>query len=88
MGGKEKKETREWSNWILFYFFKIALLKHILKKISTFTFGAWSFHLDYIQFTPSEGLKGFKKSDHQVCGPWKKTIFHGPTSKVHGVTGP
>ena len=43
----------------LFIFYKTALLEHILKKNSTFTFGAWSFVLAHIRFTPSEGPKGF-----------------------------
>ena len=40
-------------------FSKLSVLGHILKKISTFTFGAWSFLLVHIRFTPDEEPKGF-----------------------------
>ena len=53
----------------------------IKNKIRTLTFGARSFLLVSIVFTPSEGPKGFvnwfsEKSDHK-----KKAIFHGPWSQ-------
>jgi hypothetical protein len=43
----------------LFCFFQIYLFGAYIKEMSTFTFGAWSFLLVHIQFTPSEGPKGF-----------------------------
>ena len=48
---------REWSN-LVFFSFKNAHLG-IYQKISTFTFGAWSFLLVHNWFTPSEEPKGF-----------------------------
>ena len=41
------------------FYFESALFGHMLKKISTFIFSAWSFLLVHIQFTPSEGPKDF-----------------------------
>ena len=58
--GEEKmkiREKKEWSNLILFQ--NCPIWTYIEEKISTFTFGAWSFLLVHIWFTPSEGHKGF-----------------------------
>ena len=43
--------TREDKRIIKLKIFKIALFEHILKKINTFTFGAWSHLLLHIRFT-------------------------------------
>jgi hypothetical protein len=43
----------------LFYFLKIALFGHILQNSTHLFYGARSFLLVHIQFTPSEGPKGF-----------------------------
>ena len=78
-------KTREDKIMIILEFFlllKISLFGHIL-KITTFTFGAQSFLLVHIQFTLSEGPKGFFQeivfSDHKSWTS-KKSIFYGPTS--------
>ena len=53
-------KTREDKRMIkLEYFFKISIFEHILKKLAHLFFGAWSFFLVHIQFTPNEGPKGF-----------------------------
>ena len=82
---------REWS--ILIYYIKNVLFGHISKKISTFTFGAWSFFLVHIQFTPSVGPIGFvdlffKKTYYESWTPMKKG--HPPWSDfmVHVVNRP
>jgi hypothetical protein len=69
-GGKRRwrqEKTREWSN--LISSLKIAFLGHILKISTHSLFGAWSFLLVHIWFTPSEGPKSFvnwsfKKPNH------------------------
>ena len=78
-------------DFFLNIFFKTPLFGHMLKKNQHIHFfGAWAFLFGHIQFTPSEGPKGFVNSffllktvpwnlDHQVA-PWKITFFHGPTS--------
>jgi hypothetical protein len=40
-----------------FFSFKITLFKHISHKSTHSIFGAWSFFLVHINFTPSEGPK-------------------------------
>lgn len=51
------REYKEWSN---LNFPGIFLFEHILKKIATYSlFGAWSFILVHIRFSPSEGPGGF-----------------------------
>ena len=49
-----KRENRRMIK-LVFFPKKTALFGHI----NTFTFGAWSFLLVHIPFTPSEGPKGF-----------------------------
>ena len=48
-------KTKEWSNMIFLNY----IFGHILKKYAHSLFGAWSFLLVHIGFTPSEGPKGF-----------------------------
>jgi hypothetical protein len=55
-----------------------------IKKISTFTFGAWSYGSTsslYLVKGP-KALKAdfFKKLDHEKQTMEKESIFHGPTS--------
>ena len=79
MGARKDEDKRMIKPF--FSFFKSVLLGHVLKQVSIFTFGAWSFLFIHIQFTPSEGSKGFVNlffkeiipwiSDHQV-GLWIK----------------
>ena len=67
--GEEKMKTREDKRMVKIVFLA-TLFGHILKNISARTpFGAWSFLLIDIQFTYSEGPKGFvnwffKKMNH------------------------
>jgi hypothetical protein len=42
-----------------FFFFKTALSGRILKKLAHSLFGAWSFLLVHVRFTPSEEPKDF-----------------------------
>jgi hypothetical protein len=59
--GREDEDKRRQENgqtWILFLF-KTALFGHTLKKSAHSHFGAWSFLLVHVWFTPSEGPKGF-----------------------------
>ena len=51
-----QEKTREWSNLNVI---KAGLLDIYLKKSPHSLFGAWSFLLVHIRFTPSEGAKGF-----------------------------
>ena len=88
-----KRRQRNGQTWF-FFLLKTALFGHILKESAHSLFGAWSFLLVHIRFTPSERPEDFVKRffweigpwklDHQV-GPWKKTIFmvrlHGPWCK-------
>ena len=59
--GREDKDKGRQENgqFILFYFFKIDLFEHILKKSAQSLFDAWSFLLVHIGLTPSEGPKNF-----------------------------
>ena len=79
-------------NWMVqLKLFSIVLLLNIYSKKSThLLFGAWSFLLVHIWFTPSEGPKGFvnwffKKLDH---GSWTIKLEHGnfhlPYVWIHG----
>ena len=72
------------------FLFKSAFLGRILEKSAHSLFGAWSFLLIHIWFTPSEGSQGFvnwflRKSDH---GSWttKSDPEKRPSSMVrlHG----
>lgn len=67
---------------------QLSFFLDVCFKISILTYGAWSFRLIQIGFTPSEGPNNFVvfifKMDH---GCWtiesehkKNTIFHGPMS--------
>ena len=72
-------KTSEDKRMVILDFFGIAVSEHILKKISTIIFCAWSFLLVHIWFTPSEGPKGFvnlffKKLEH---GSWTIKLNHG-----------
>ena len=63
------RENKRMVKLEFFFFSKLAFFGHILKKSTLSLFGAWSFLLDHVQFTPSEGAKGFvnsffKKSNH------------------------
>lgn len=66
---------------------KTAHFGHILRKVSTSTFGAWSFSMSTFDFTHIQGSKGFenafkKKSDHgrvtmDKCPlTWDKFMVH------------
>ena len=86
---EDKRRQRNCQTWI--FFSKSALFGHILNKSTHSLFGAWSFLLVHIRFTPSEGPKGFvnwsyKKSDHESwtikSDRGKKAIFHGPWCKA------
>ena len=63
--------TREDKRMIKLEFFsKVSLFGHTLKDSAHPFFGAWSFLLVHIRFTPSGGPKGFvnctfKKSNHE-----------------------
>ena len=80
-------KTRENKRMVkLELFSQTALFGHILRKTAHSLFGAWSFLLVHIQFTPSKEPKGFvnyflKKSDH---GSWTMKRDHGkrPSSMV------
>ena len=53
-------KTRENKRMVKLEFFsQTALFGHILRKTAHSLFGAWSFLLVHIQFTPSKGPKGF-----------------------------
>ena len=56
--GKEKTNTREWSN-LIYFFQHFPFWIFIYSKIGHSHFGAWSFLLVHIEFTPSEGPKDF-----------------------------
>ena len=73
---QRQEKIREWSN--LVSFFKTTLFGHISKKLLAHSlFGAWSFLLIHIRFTPSEG------PNHQVAHgkkshlPWSNFMVHG-----------
>ena len=51
------REVKRWSN--LIFFFESVLFGHILKNSAHSLFGAWSYLLVHIWFTPSEGQEGF-----------------------------
>jgi len=59
--GEEKMKAKEVKRVIKIYFILFLNFPFwaYIKKNSTFTFGAWSFLLVHIQFTPSEGPKSF-----------------------------
>ena len=59
-----------------FILFQNCYFLAYIKKISTFTFGAWSFLSVPHPVTPREEPK---KSDYEV-GQWKKAVFHDLTS--------
>ena len=46
-------------DFLLFYLLQNCPFDHVLKKQAHSFFGAWSFLLVHIRFTPSEGIKGF-----------------------------
>jgi hypothetical protein len=79
---KEKMKTSEDKRMVKLHFFLNFLFGHILKESTHSFFGAWSFPLAHIWFTPSEGPKGFVnwyfgKSDH---GSWTMETHHLPWS--------
>ena len=59
--GEEKTKIRKDQRMVKldFFSFKTILFGHILKMSTRSLFGAWSFLLVHIRFTPSEGPKGF-----------------------------
>ena len=60
--GEEKMKTREDNKRVkLDFFFKTPFFGHIFKKSSHPLFGAWSFLLVQIRFTPNKGSKDFCK---------------------------
>ena len=98
---EDKRSPREDKRMFKFYYYflffhKCSFWTYIYKKTTHSQFGAWSFFLVHLWFTPSEGPKGFvdwffkeirqEKLEHEV-GPWKKAIFHGPTSWSMMYTG-
>ena len=56
---KTKKDKRMIKLEFFIYFSFSNFFLAYIKKIITFTFGAWSFLLVHIRFTPSEGPKDF-----------------------------
>ena len=85
--GEEEMKTKKRQKYdqIWFFFQKCPFWTYI-KKSTHSLFGAWSFLLVHIQFTPSEGLEAFvnwsfKKSDH---GIWAMKSDHRkrPSSMV------
>ena len=63
-----KEKTNKWSNFFSF-FFETTIFGHILKNNQHIHFlGAWSFLLVHIQFTPSEGPKGFVNWFFEISG--------------------
>ena len=98
-GGRECEDKRRQTDdrncyvFCSFFLFKLLFMGIFKKKISTHSlFGAWSFLLIHIGFTPCEGPKGFvnwflKKLNH---GSWTVKLDHGKrsSSMVHGVNWP
>ena len=87
---QQVKPMRIQENGQTFFLFHNYIFGYISKKWRHSLFGAWSFFLVYILFTPSEGPKGFenwffKKSDHES---WTIKLDRGkrPSSMVrlHG----
>ena len=77
--GEEKVKTREdkknrQTRFLFFIFSKMPFLGHVFKKSTHSIFGAWSFLLTQIRFTPSKGPK-----DH---GSWTKGRKKTPSSMV------
>ena len=62
-GGEEKVKTKEDQRMVKLDFISLqkCVFRHILKKSTYSLIDAWSFHSVHIQFTPSEGPKGFVK---------------------------
>ena len=54
-GGREDEDKRMVKLEFCFFLSTLPCLGIYMYKINTFTFGAWSFLLVHIQFTPSEG---------------------------------
>ena len=91
-----QEKTREWSNMFFLSIYYLSFQNYpfwtcIKKKISTFVFGAWSFMLVHIQFTPSEGPKDFInlyfwRNRTVKVGSWRKPSsmvrLHGPWCKL------
>jgi hypothetical protein len=88
-------KMRDSSNHFFFFSFQNYPFWAYTKKIRTFVFGAWSFLLVHIWFTPIEGSKDFVnwffkkldhgcwtiKSDHEKR-PYFMVQFHGPWCKL------
>ena len=64
--GEEKMKTKVDKKMVKLDFWAYT------KKISTFTFGAWSFLLVHIWFTPNEGPKAFVDYFFKEIELWKK----------------
>ena len=75
---KEKMKTREDKRMVKLEFFKTTIFGHILKKWAHSLFGAWSFLLVHIQYTPSENSKGFVNWICLGIGAWKLDQWIGP----------
>ena len=58
-GRDEEDKRRQKGGQTRIIFSKLRLLGAILKKSAHSLFGAWSSLLVHVQFTPSEGPKGF-----------------------------
>jgi hypothetical protein len=89
-----QETTREWSN--LNFLQNCPFWAYIKKKSAHSLFGARSFFLVHIRFTPSKGPKAFKtnflRSRTMEVGPWTQTIEKGPLPwsdfMVHSVNQP
>ena len=94
--GRQVKPKRRQENGQTWFFLKIVLSGHVLKKSAPSLFGASSFFLVHIWFTPNEGPKAFNtnflRSQTMEVGPWTRTIDKGhlPWSNfmVHSVNWP
>jgi len=86
--GREDEDKRRRKNGQTSNFFsELPFLDIYYKKSAHSLYGAWSFLFVHIQFTPSEGPKGFVNCFffYKKIRPWKldhekRPSFHGPTS--------
>ena len=97
-GGREDEDKRRQKEWSNLSFSKSDLFGHILKRSAHSLFGAWSFLLIHIRFTPSEGPKGFViclfflkeirpwKLDHEKRQPSPMVRLHCPWCKPALIT--
>ena len=73
---------------LIFFFIKTTLFGHGFKDSTYLLFGAWSFLLVHIWFTPSEGPKGFANwfLEKSNLGSWTMKSDHGKIITFHGLT--